>query len=303
MNIKFTLPVIPDHPSPEGERYRIDSGPSPAGSHEVGTFLTCERLWAMFKFTDLRSIYDPYIRGGLLHVALAHDYARYALMTQKKPLLCGDRLIQHADELYTPLEAMRLAALALPPREREHAACLFPECVKTIQNYEKHAITTRPRTRVLSIETLVETILPGGNRHTARVDFEEEEVAGSGVWVGDHKSTSQPTAKAKALYAASLQLSALTCFGRQKHGSRFRGVVLHLIRLGSGVSERIIYNAPYLTQDTPRLLTATRARMAATQAQNGSNVYAYLPTGLGGGCKDGSKACPGLSLCAFRTNE
>lgn len=312
MIVRFNAP--PDscaYVSPEGDRVLIDSGPSEAGSHEVQTWLFCPRAWAYGRYGGQRGVHLPFVRGGIMHVGLAHHFARWAIR-RNKSFTYLDKVYTNENAFYTPEEAQRVLVhhkysagerqMALRPVEKDENAdeeateeTLLTACHDTLNAYIRRNI---PTFRVLAVEDPQRIELPNGMFHTARVDMISLEP--DGVYYDDFKSTAMTVKRAARMYERNLQLLALHLFGRQKYGPAFRGVRAIIIEANGKATYKPV-NAPLLVNDVHALLTGAREDIRRKSALYGNNVRAYPPNGVHAGCvhAEVGSLCDRWRTCMF----
>jgi hypothetical protein len=212
------------------DRILLNTGPSPNGWHKAETFMLCPRRrgWDHLAERDPgRGWHFPATaRGTLVHVGLAHYYAR---------MKCEQEGTD-PDAYYDPE-----TAIALLPRveENEHDACTMlvevPTAIKALKGYIAHYAFEK--VRVLAVEQVVEIPVPGTGgpgeppMKTARVDLIYSKGSGDNerIFFVDHKSTGRITNQHAKFYARSGQFLLLRWLGKHL-GDRFGGVVLNLVQ-------------------------------------------------------------------------
>lgn len=221
------VPVVQEQPG----RVLINAGPSPAGWHRLETFLRCPQLYA-YKFplkglVPLEETRDALERGGLLHVGLAHHYARWEI-EQRGKLLHNGVEVTDRDVFYPPEEAMALAAHA--SKDPETAAVVWAQSLEVVREAIAYALP-RDRFRVVGVEQLLDARAGEGRRYTARADLVIENRAGIEVW--DHKSAANWTKTTLMGYELSGQMHGLSALASAQWGSKFQGMVVNVLDTGA----------------------------------------------------------------------
>jgi len=151
--------------------------------------------------------------GSLVHVGLAHHYARMRETQQGRD----------PGILYDPADAVRELA-----RQRDDAT--FRECSPIAQDIVLRYISryANERVKVLHVEEVF-TLNFDGAPLTMRVDLVWEAADGR-VYFVDHKTTGRITTSHPRWYAMSGQFLGYRWAGRLAFGERFGGAVCNLIQ-------------------------------------------------------------------------
>ncbi len=271
----------------------IDPGPSARGWHRAETFLRCPQLFA-WKYragkggngtpsgkSPLDDNRSALSLGSLIHVGLAHYYARL-------------RERQHGrdpEAYYTPTEAIRELGIrkGSTPEIEEEARL-------TVDAYLSHYALEEHRIKVLHVEEVFEATFEG-HPYTARVDLVWEQ-AGK-VYLIDHKSTQRIEARTVRAYSTSGQLIAYRWLGTA-YGDRFGGVILNLIQAGKTprFERPALEPTPNLMLKFPKLIDYAEKQIAALDAQDlDPNDWPAIPTEHT--CFTRYGACPARELCRW----
>jgi PD-(D/E)XK nuclease superfamily len=190
----------------------------------------------------------PLVRGSIGHVGLAQLYSRLKAVQERRD----------PDAYLDPLSAMERVADGYG----ESGRSLLPIVVPIIRDYaERHPFE---RFRVVEVEAVHETRL-SGHLYTARLDLTVEDEAGK-VWVYDHKIVSQLQAKTFDRYTLSGQFMGQALLAREAWGSRFAGVVLNVLAVGSHFARQKIEAAPWMSARFPEVVRVAEERIAQIEA-------------------------------------
>lgn len=218
------------------------TGPSPFGGHRYVLFDSCERRYGMEHKDHPMPLYDAagglvsppmrgegepsaweLIRGTMVHIGLAHHYARKRAQQQ------GDT--ETYERLYPPLEAMQ----ALHAEEKPLAhfddrwnwdnALIVGENV--LKKYMQRYAFERARVEIVEEVFIMEL---GANKapYTLRLDLGLRDSANK-VWMVDHKTTTSIRPDTAWGYALSTQFQAYAIAGRAVYGGAYGGVIANLI--------------------------------------------------------------------------
>ena len=233
----------------------LDAGPSPRGWHRLQLFLECPQRFA-FRHRDGEKVRDdshpspPLATGSLIHVGLAHHYARMQARQQGRD----------PDAYYEPTDAVA----ALVTAKGEGWAPFMATAQHAVEAYIAQYLSEK-RT-ILHVEEVFEADF-GGNLLTARVDLVFEDARGK-VWFEDHKTTGRIDAKQPLFYAVSGQVLAYRWIGQAVYGERFGGVSLNMVQTdGTKFARPGLDPAPALMARFPRVVVETEARIAALDAE------------------------------------
>jgi hypothetical protein len=199
----------------------LNSGPSKRGFHRLGLALQCPQKYA-WTYLDPHAVSDmtpPLARGILIHVALAHHYARLRAYQQ------GEDMAAY----YSADEAMRLVC--------EHDPRLQPHLALCAEAYVAYLAAYQPEVEVnefeiLMVEDVIEATVQGRYLVTGRLDLAVRDRAGR-IFVIDHKSTSRITKAHRVFYSLHGQLWLYLYLARQKYGSNLAGFRVNLVQHGA----------------------------------------------------------------------
>lgn len=204
------------------------TGPSRKGWHRLQTFLECPQKfawkypreagsadrsntqdWIHRQGTSLPS--PPLIRGSLIHLGLAHHYARMKAKHEGKD----------PEDFYTPQEAVRVYG-------SQQGWDLYVEpMVACVEAYMDHFC--RENLRIVEVETPHTVTFLDGNDITGRLDLVVEDRAGR-IYVIDHKTTVSYSDSQRTYYSMSGQFMAYTWLGIATWGDRFAGMKINFIQ-------------------------------------------------------------------------
>lgn len=210
----------------------LDAGSSgPDGYTSTSDWIRCPQL-AINKAAGVPGATDrdPLVKGSLIHVALAHHYAR-----QQAPQVDLD-----PDRYLTPHAAVE----ALAQKWAREGISVDPEFVPLVHaTYDAYAAHYAfERFRLLSVERKVTEEIRGplnGRMHrwTARIDLEIEDASGR-VFIIDHKSYGTTGKRKKEGFELAGQVVGLTWWGRRTYGEQFGGVVINGLQWPKGPTKR-----------------------------------------------------------------
>lgn len=194
------------------------TGPSPFGWHRYETFMRCPAAYAFdlqAKAQNVRNDAPALIQGTLVHLGLAHHYAR-----KQTP----------GSDLYPPLEAIHAHAEAERAAGGDAAAWAEAEAAacRALAGYAAHYAAER--LRVEAVETVYALDLGDGAQLTMRIDLVVRDSAGK-VYLMDHKTTGRMTSLHPVQYGASGQFLAYATLGQLKWGAEFGGLILNMIEI------------------------------------------------------------------------
>ena len=246
------------------------TGPSPFGWHRYESFLKCPSQYGWNYGENPLPSFDaqgalvpairknerndarPLVLGTLVHLGLAHYYARLQAKQHGVPT-----------ELYEPLEAIdvltRTEIEEAPPAASKTWQTCADLAKEVMVNYvSKYAFE---RVTVEHVEEVFRLDINGAPI-TMRVDLVVSDTAGR-VYMVDHKTTGRMTANHPKFYGISGQFLAYGLAGKLAFGERFGGVMLNLIECREG---SIRFDRPELAA-SPGLQVAFPATVARTWEQ------------------------------------
>lgn len=198
-------------------RILINAGPSSSGWHRIEAFLLCPRRFA---YRHLLKIDGGKKRalslGSLVHVGLAHHYARKKAAAEGKD----------PEVFYSVDDAISIAA-AQAHDTGEECTSIFQTARNIVNKYLlSYAME---QLEVVSVEEEYSATLRDAWPFTARYDLVFRDARGK-VWIRDYKTAAKPTAATAAAYSLSGQVLMMQVMGRGLWGSAFGGVRLDLIQ-------------------------------------------------------------------------
>lgn len=208
----------------------INTGPSPNGMHAAETFAICPRRrgFNAHPIPGAPRFTDALARGTLVHVGLAHHYARMRAKQRG----------EDPDRFYPVADAVRLMVGAVEPVERAVMARHVAPVMVALAAYDAHYATEITTTEIVAVEQVVEIPLPGFGGEgepaakTARIDLiTRKTTPGSKLLFTDHKSAARIQREQAWYYARTWQFLGLRWLGRAL-GDVFGGVVLNQVQVG-----------------------------------------------------------------------
>jgi hypothetical protein len=175
---------------------------------------------------------EPLIKGSLLHIGLAHHYARLGAAQKGEDV----------DAFYTPIEAIKLLAeeaqgsRSITPREVEIWKSSVPTIVSAMDAYRKRWQEDSGWT-VVEVETQLKATIrsPASGKSflfTQRPDLVIKDHHGL-HWIVDHKSCYRIASKTLNQHILSGQFLGYTVFGRAKFGNKFGGLIINRVKLST----------------------------------------------------------------------
>lgn len=248
----------------------LDCGPSPSGIHDVDLFMRCPLASRLARGKDLPER-DPLVRGSLLHLALAHHYARIGA-AQPGGVIADGKQVNDPEQFWEPEEALGIAARQGPLWEK-----WAPKVADIYRAYAK--FYGRENMRILAIETVVwhrfappprEEWIDGkppelgqniGTKEEPRYPRYDRSGRWDAVWergnrvfIVDHKSTSRMEKAQPIYYARGGQFNLYAWMGKAVFGKRFDGMVLNRVRC----SDNPKFDRPALSPSPRRFLRFPR---------------------------------------------
>lgn len=228
------------------------------------------------------------VRGSIIHVALAHLYAR-----QRASQLDGD-----PDRFYKPMEAMERVAKSFG----EVGAEMLPIATAAVRGYVERYFDER--LKIVAVERLVEiefTSSWGSSYpYTARIDLEYEDRSGK-IWIMDHKSAASLRGSVYSRYTLSGQILGLMHIGSREYGDRFGGVQLNLIGLNPQAYDRVVPDpAPWMLQRFPGVVARMHEGIEMVRdelARDPKYVIPATPSEVT--CVTTYGLCPMFDLCRW----
>jgi len=285
------------------EQILINAGPSEAGSHRLETFLRCPQFFAyqydLADEVDLEQTRRGLVRGSLMHVFMAHHYARKGAK-QPKGLMHDGECVKDPERFYRPKDAMRLAASKMSRSgDRTIAEKLLPEIDEAMVAYLAWAASRDSTLEVVAVEQQVKTIVANTWKYTARLDLVVRNPRTDAYYVWDHKGTAQTPHTAVWDYLMSLQVAGIRRFALATYGEKFRGIALNFVGWTKPYKfDRLDANrAPALASRMEQIIADTETSIASLRNSKRSPwEWPVNPTN----CTDrfGGR-CEAWDLCAF----
>jgi hypothetical protein len=254
------------------EQRILYTGPSPRGWHRLQQVLECPQKFA-WRYRWGREGYDddsdrvravaaksedtenkPGLnRGTLLHLGLAHYYARLREEQNGRD-----------PELYLkPADAIRVFSQVHGYPYTLHCDDMV-ECVKSY--IEKYGVSDK--FKILHVEELFEATI-GGYLFTGRLDLVVEDTRGR-VWAWDHKGTGRIESKHREYYSVSGQLLGYRWLAQGAFGDRFAGLRINLVQHGNNdwkFERPQLMQAPALLAQFPQTVVDAEKRILQLEAE------------------------------------
>lgn len=211
---------MPSHPDAK----ILVTSASPRGWHRLQQAAECLQKYAWgYENPDGPAAKKPMstvpalAKGSLMHLALAHRYAR-----MRETQNGGD-----PDTWCEPAEAVELIA------KTEGATAFIKPVMDTYNLYARCYPHEIDEIKILEVEELHQITVGGRFLVTGRVDLVYEDLAGL-VWACDHKTTAWLRPEHKQYYSVSGQLLGYSHMVRETYGDRFAGMAVNLLQVGEG---------------------------------------------------------------------
>lgn len=257
--------------------------------------IRCPRLYALHRAGLIpQTDSEPLVRGSLVHVGLAHHFARLRECQQAQ---VAPRDF-NSERYYAPQEAMDLVA----PTFGTKGAELLGIASETVAAYL--SLYSDEGWKILHVEQEFTTEIADGTRsvtYTLRPDLNVEDSSGR-VWIIDHKV--QTRIGHVERYTLSGQFLGLQWLGRQLYGSRFGGCIVNAIQPWPTfrVKKFPIDAAPAALRRFPQLVLDTEDRIAQLE------LSGREPMDWPGACSEFMctnvySTCEAFNICRFGPEE
>jgi hypothetical protein len=240
------------------EKILLNAGPSGPGSFSrIQDFIVCPQMMALKRFVPRApNAYakDPLVKGSLIHIGLAHLYARAKAAQQKEDY----------EVFYTPQEALLIAA----PSFGHLGEKWLDLAKKVVANYEDLYTEEALRNyKILYVEEVFQITI-NGRVYTQRPDLVVMDLDGR-VWIWDHKSTYRVSPETIMRYTPSLQFLAYRWWGPMVFGERFGGVIVNGIQVNEPyvVRRGNVAPAPWMVSQFPRLVMEAEEQIARLKSE------------------------------------
>lgn len=255
------------------------------GWHSLETALVCPRKAALLRAKRAKASSDALARGELLHLGLAHLYAR------RKP--------GGADEFLPPLAAID----AFVEDHGDPLHVKWAERVKTALRAYRAFWGEEKHLEVAEVERVMRLTIEG-KPYTQRVDLIWHN-RNTGKWyVVDHKTTYAILPKVTRTYSLTGQMLGYQYMGRRAFKDKFGGVLLNYIKLNwTGEFEfgrAPVELAPLAVADLKR--TILRAHRIMEEEVIGKTPEEAVPVFTSDACFGKYGACPGREFCKGERN-
>lgn len=268
----------------------IDSGPSARGWSYYAAFLRCPMLF-FWKYVYARrqglgwnDTTPPLARGTLVHVGLAHHYARkWAVANGRDP-----------ERIPEPLTAMRIKSEQIGDVGIE----MLPVAVAMVGSYWK--AWPVDSFDVVSVEQPVE-IKFGSATLTARVDRTVQDRSTRKILFHDIKTSARLEGKTVYKYTNHGQFFGHTFIGRAMYGDRFGGVMIDIIDERGEVKRIPPEPAPFALRTFPSRIERANERIEECKRRHGDSQEAWMSEAVTDEqtCVGPYGKCPAFDLCRW----
>ena len=276
----------------------IFTGPSPKGAHRLETFISCPRKFALTYRTGLGGTEgskhkeaavagkdDALIVGSLLHLGLAHHYARLKEVQQGG----------NPDYYYKPLDAINHMAELMKWNSHGY----LDNVNSTFEAYLYHF--RNEKLKIVAVEELL-TANINGHDYSGRTDLMVEDSNGM-VWIWDHKSCARYTKEKHEEYSLSIQMNGYKMLGRAAFGDRFAGIRLNYLQHGD--TKRFIRqdaeSTPGMEASFPDLVTHVESQIATlTREKPDVMTWPKQPSYMTCMGRYKGSTCPFIENCKWR---
>lgn len=280
----------------------IGAGPSSRGIHRLASFMRCPQLFAYEQLLKLdQGDRGPLVRGSIMHVGLAHHFARLQAKQQRTD----------PDRFYTVEDALVLSAKSfgemgmhyLPIVARAVSAfiaqTIFTEFEVVHVEYEAKAYVSWPQEYINARPDRA------GKKYliTQRFDHVFKDKSGK-VWIEDHKSCAKIQGKTVTRYTLSSQFHLMQWFGQALYGDSFGGACINLIECPEHADQKAkslqiqCDPAPFAVRQFPRNICDAEERIADLAAQ-GRDPWDYPQAVHEQVCHSPYGACSAFDLCRW----
>jgi len=237
----------------------LDTGPSQRGAHRIMTAGKCLRQYAYdvqaSQGTKATSKNPAFMVGTMLHLMLAHRYARKAFTDGADTLDAADRVLTREDapNILTPIDALTEFIF----RDASGMADQFH--TKVLAAYQAYDLKygAESKWHVIGVECQYKVNLPGLppelSLYTQRADLVVRDVHTDLIYIIDHKKAYEISAKTASQYTLHAQFLGYVKLGQHFYKDKFGGVILNRIRVEPPqFSRTIVEPAPRAVADYVR---------------------------------------------------
>ena len=288
----------------------LNTGPSgPAGWSSSSELIRCPRRWRLNTAGFVEGDRDALIKGTLVHVGLAHYYARKQADQEGWGKPGGP---PGANAYYEPAEAIAAIAQANGEAWIEHMSL----AQRAVFDYTRRVGAEH----VVAVEHLVAAeiprMLPDNGEisralrekipeiiiHRMRLDLILK-TPGGRYLIRDHKSSSNPKAGTTS-FELSGQIIAMQWWGQRAYGDAFAGVEIGSINLTTGkLSFEIPRPAPHAVQHWPATRTWIEVQRAIGLEVFGESLAWPMALSDQGPCMDRYGPCGYRDSCRLGLPE
>ena len=267
----------------------IDPNPSEFGTSFHQAILKCPQF-ASYRYNLglANEASDGQQRGSLIHVGLAHHYAREAIR-RGIPVRQDEREFTSESQLFDPIQAMDVASqMRGSQRWIELARRVLNQYTASygMDDLKAHAVE-----HVLRVEI-------DGFVYGQRVDLIGEDQAGR-IWLVDHKTQFQTDQKTLDAFALEIQFLGYHMLGQSFYGNQFGGVLINCLSTGKDpfkFSRHRPAFAPWALAQLPGEIARVRREWEALKAA-GTDPWEYPKRLHANVCFDRYGPCSGYNHC------
>lgn len=288
----------------------LDCGPSPKGWHRLAKFMRCPRMYAISREMAKRGqevigSRDALVVGSMVHLAVAHHYARRGAI-QPDGVVANGQLHTDPADFYAPHDALDVYA-AKPGPNRDIAAKNLGMVHDIAREYSRQR--AGETMKVVAVETVAwgrfadpadptaKDAPLGTHRYdeSGRFDLVLEDSKGT-VFIMDTKTASRIDNQGD-YYARDGQFLLYAHMGTQLWGPRFGGTILNLIQKAPYRNTRPnLAPVPGRMANFPRDVRYAEDRLAELEAQGlPAHQWPAVPTELT--CQHRYGPCDVAELC------
>lgn len=268
----------------------INASRSKRGFSRVGNYFKCIRRGAFSTaYPEDRAKEppsDPLIRGSLLHMGLAHHYARLGARRNKGGVHANGKLYTDPDQLHPPATAVMLLAEQEGPEWEARIEVVLLALKSYIQKYGDDLAWEVVAVEHEYVMTLPETVTLRGPKgeeydnpypplsldrrlYTQRADLVIRDRASGMIWIPDHKSAYQLLSKTARQYILHGQFLGYAAIGKKVYKEKFAGVLLNRVKLSPFDADRMpVEAAPAAVAGYVRNLVLMEQQIAMYEDRN-----------------------------------
>lgn len=271
----------------------IDRGSSGEyGWHGLSAYLRCLRFGRLAEEEARTEEKDYHVRGNMLHVGLAHLYAR--------------RMQDGADRFLTPASAIEEMA-ERHKRESVHYMAWKDRVIEALRAYVQN-YGPEPELEVLGVEEVVRAKVLDPNTgqvfpYSLRYDLLVRDRRTKKVIAYDHKGTYAILKRVTSTYDLDGQMLGIARVMRAQYGADFDGVAMNFVRMSQPKSPAVFEFARTRPANTPKaVLDIQNTIKLAHKLRNVAKAYPDaldVPGVYNDACWNKYGPCQFRELCSF----